>query len=54
MIERDEVDIGVTDFYANRERAEVTDFSVIIGYAELVGKYLKFSTIGYLCFQIIF
>ena len=43
MIERDEVDIGVTDFYANRERAEVTDFSVIIGYAELVGKYLKFS-----------
>ena len=33
MIERDEVDIGVTDFYANNERAEVSDFSVILDYA---------------------
>ena len=33
MIERAEIDIGVTDFYANNERAEVTDFSVILDYA---------------------
>ena len=35
MIERKEVDIGVTDFYSNTERAEVSDFSSILDYAEL-------------------
>lgn len=35
MIERKEVDIGVTDFYSNTERAEVSDFSAILDYAEL-------------------
>ena len=42
MIERDEVEIGVTDFYANNDRAEVSDFSVIIGYAEWEEIFLKF------------
>ena len=28
------MEIGVTDFYANQERAEVSDLSAIIGFAE--------------------
>ena len=36
MIEREEVEIGITSFYANSERAEVVDFSPILDYAELV------------------
>ena len=34
MLERGEVEIGVTDFYATSERAEVSDLSVILDYAE--------------------
>ena len=34
MLQRKEVEIGVTDFYSNQERAEVSDFSAIIGFAE--------------------
>ena len=34
MIERQEVDIGVTSFFATIKRQEVVDFSPIIDYAE--------------------
>ena len=34
MLERGEVEIGVTDFYASSDRAEVSDLSVILDYAE--------------------
>ena len=34
MIERGEVEVGLTSFYANSERAEVVDFSPILDYAE--------------------
>ena len=34
MIEREEVDIGVTSFFATIKRQEIVDFSPIIDYAE--------------------
>ena len=34
MIHRGEVDLGVSSFFANRDRAEAVDFSPILGYAE--------------------
>ena len=34
MIERQEVDVGVTSFFATVKRQEVVDFSPIIDYAE--------------------
>ena len=34
MLERNEVDVGVTSFYANSERAQVSDFSPILEIAE--------------------
>ena len=34
MIEREEVDVGVTSFFATVKRQEVVDFSPIIDYAE--------------------
>ena len=35
MVHRGEVDVGVTSFFANKERAEVVDFSPVLGYAKL-------------------
>ena len=40
MIERREVEIGITSFYATSERAEVVDFSPILDYAEYFILYL--------------
>ena len=34
MIHRGEVEVGVSSFFANSERAVVVDFSPILGYAE--------------------
>ena len=34
MIDREEVDVGVTSFFATVKRQEVVDFSPIIDYAE--------------------
>ena len=34
MIERNEVEVGITSFYANSDRATVADFSPILDYAE--------------------
>ena len=34
MIERDEVEIGVTSFFATLERRDIVDFSPTIDYAE--------------------
>ena len=42
MIERQEVDIGVTSFFATVKRQEVVDFSPIIDYAEYkLDDYIK-------------
>lgn len=42
MIERKEVDIGITSFYATSERAEVVDFSPILDYAEYAPAHILF------------
>ena len=34
MIERGEVEMGITSFFANRDRAEVTDFSPVLRVTE--------------------
>ena len=34
MLERKEIDVGITSFYANSDRATVADFSPILDYAE--------------------
>ena len=36
MIDREEVDVGVTSFFATVKRQEVVDFSPIIDYAEYI------------------
>ena len=36
MIDRGEVDVGVTSFFATVKRQEVVDFSPIIDYAEYI------------------
>ena len=38
MIERNEVDVGVTSFYANSDRGQVVDFSPILEVAEYFDK----------------
>ena len=39
MILRDEVQIGVTDFWANKERSEVVDFSPILAVSEYYSSF---------------
>jgi hypothetical protein len=34
MVARNEVNIGVSSFYATQQRGEVVDFSTILDYAE--------------------
>ena len=34
MLERDQVDVGVTSFFATIQRKEVVDFSPTLDYAE--------------------
>ena len=41
MIERNEVDIAVGSFYANSERAQVSDFSPILEIAEYINLDLQ-------------
>ena len=38
MIERNEVDVGITSFYANSDRGQVVDFSPILEVAEYFDK----------------
>ena len=49
MLERGEVEIGVTDFYATSERAEVSDLSVILDYAEY--ERIAFGNSFILCYM---
>ena len=48
MIERNEVDIAVGSFYANSERAQVSDFSPILEIAEYIKK--DFQKLFTICF----
>ena len=34
MVHRGEVELGVSSFFANSERAEVVDFSPVLGYVQ--------------------
>ena len=42
MIERNQVDVGITSFYANSGRGQVVDFSLILEVAEYFDKSIEF------------